>query len=131
MEIDMSAENTKTIRTLEADTDGNAVAVFFPDRSTFSRLTLEAGVNTQFPPTTEGGAWFVFVPAGKTALLIDGPMSVEEEADINLVLDRAWPIVGPIYYPVGFDEGDYGHLVPDGAGFSVHVARSKNNGGGA
>lgn len=130
----MSAKNTKTIKTLQSQS-GNAVAVFFPDLSTAQRLQLETAANTQFPPTLEGatapegGVWFVFVPSGKTALLIDRPMSVDEESNSNLVLARAWPIVGPIYYPVAFEAGDYGYLVPDGLGFPVHVVRGKNNGG--
>ncbi|WP_417582909.1 hypothetical protein [Pelagibacterium sp.] len=124
----MPAKNTKTIKTMQSQS-GHAVGVFFPDLSSIQRLELEAGVNSQFPPTTEGGVWYLYVPAGKTALLIDGPMSVAEEQDINLVLARAMPIVGPVYFPVAFDEGNYGYLVPDGAAFEVHCARVANNGG--
>jgi len=132
----MPAKNTKTIKTLESQS-GSSIGVFFPDLSTIQRLSLVAAENTQFPPTAdgaaapEGGVWYLYVPAGKSVLLIDGPMSNGESEDIDLVLARAWPIQGPIYYPVAFEDGDYGYIVPDGVGFDVHVCRGKNNGGAA
>jgi hypothetical protein len=134
-EIDMSDE-TKTIAT-PVSQDGYPVPAFSFDLSTMQRLDLVAGENMQWPPladgaeTTEGGLWVLVVPAGKSVWFIDGPMSEAEEADVDLVSARAIPIWGPIYWPQFFEAGDYGHLVADGAGFSVWTARQKNNGGGA
>lgn len=132
----MPAKNTKTIKTMQSQS-GHAIGVFFPDLSKAQAIALEAATNAQFPPTSdgadapEGGIWWISVPAGQTVLLIDTPMSVAEAEDVELVRARAWPITGPIHYPVAFDEGDYGYLVPDGAGFTVHVVPNRNNGGGA
>ena len=130
----MPRKDTKTVETLQSQS-GDAVAVFFPDLSRAQSLTLEAAANTQFPPTAEGatetvgGIWWLSVPAGKSVLMIDTPMSVEEAEDIELVRARAWPITGPIQYPVGFENSDYCYLVPDGVGFDVSIVPNKLNGG--
>lgn len=132
----MSAKTTKTIKTMQSQS-GHPIGVFFPDMSKAQVLSLEAAANMQFPPNAEGadapegGIWWMAVPSGKTVLMIGEPMSVAEAEDINLVRARAWPIVGPIYYPVAFDDGDYNFLVPDGTGFDVPVVPNRNNGGAA
>lgn len=123
----MPRKNTKNIATLNAQ-HAESVPVFFPDLSTIASLPCPAGISTEYPTSIEGGLWWLSVPAGKTVWLHHTPMTPAEEADFALLQERGLPITGPIYFPMAFDQGEFGHLVPDGAEVIVHLVRQKNEG---